>query len=335
MVQPERLRVAIAGAGMVTRYHLKAWSRIPGVEVVAIYNRHLDKALGRAAEFGIPKVYSDIAKMFDQERPDVLDIAVSVEVHSEFARMAAERGIHILCQKPMAPSFNEAEKLVAEVGGRVRFMVHENWRFRPQYRQAGRWISEGKTGPISEFRFSTRSSGLLIRTESGTPFALERQPFMANMPRFIILELLIHHLDTARFLVGEMRVVCARMARISTEVIGEDVAVILLKAEKGAIGTVSGNFSAAGAPPLPEDCLELIGERSSIFFDNDTLTLAGETNETLRFNLEEAYRNSYDNAISHFVEALRTGQPFETDCIDNLKTLRLVEDAYRQAERKG
>jgi len=332
MAQPERLRVAIAGSGMVTCYHLKAWSRIPGVEVVAIYNRHLDKALGRAAEFGIPKVYPDITKMFDQEKPDALDIAVSVEVHSEFARMAAERGIHILCQKPMAPSFNEAEKLVDEVKGRARFMVHENWRFRPQYRQAAIWIAEGKTGPINEFRFSTRSSGLLTRTESGRPFALERQPFMAHMLRFLILELLIHHLDTARFLVGEMRVVCARMARISTEVVGEDMALILLSAEKGAIGTVSGNFSAAGAPPLPEDCLELIGERSSIFFDNDTLTLTGEMNETIRFNLDEAYQSSYDNAISHFVEALRTGQPFETDCIDNLKTLRLVEDAYRFAE---
>jgi predicted dehydrogenase len=155
---------------------------------------------------------------------------------------------------------------------------------------------------------------------------------MAHMLRFLILELLIHHLDTARFLVGEMRVVCARMARISTEVVGEDMALILLSAEKGAIGTVSGNFSAAGAPSLPEDCLELIGERSSIFFDNDTLTLTGEMNETIRFNLDEAYQNSYDNAISHFAEALRTGQPFETDCLDNLKTLRLVDDAYRFAE---
>ena len=317
---------------MVTRHHLIAWSRIPSVEVVAIYNRHLNKAISRAAEFGIPKMYSDVAVMLDQEKPDALDIAVAVEVHSEFARMAAERGIHILCQKPMAPSFPEAEKLIADVGGRVRFMVHENWRFRPQYRQAAMWIAERKIGSINEFRFLTRSSGLLTRTESGRPFALERQPFMAHMLRFLILELLIHHLDTIRFLVGEMRVVCARTAHISPEVIGEDVAVILLSAEKGAIGTVSGNFSAAGTSSLPQDRLELIGDRGSMIFDKDTLTLVGETNETVRFNLEEAYQSSYDNAIAHFVEAMRTGRPFETDCLDNLKTLRLVDDAYRFAE---
>jgi predicted dehydrogenase len=129
-----------------------------------------------------------------------------------------------------------------------------------------------------------------------------------------------------------MWVVGAQTVHVSPEVIGEDVAVILLKAEKGAIGSISGNFSAAGVPSLPEDCLELIGERSSIFFDNDTLTLTGEMNETIRFNLDEAYQSSYDNAISHFAEALRTGQPFETDRLDNLKTLRLVDDAYRFAE---
>lgn len=327
----EKLRVAIAGAGMVTRHHLIAWSRLPNLKVVAIYNRTLDKANVRANEFGIPNVYSDIERMLDQERPDALDIAVGVEAHAPFSRMAAERGIHILCQKPMVPTLKEAEALVAEIGERVRFMVHENWRFRPQYRQAAKWIVEGKTGPVREFRLSTRSSGLVSTTESGKPFAIERQPFFAHMPRFIIFELLIHHLDTARFLVGQMSVVSAKTVHISSEVTGEDAALILLNSENGAIGMVSGNLSVPGAPPLPRDCLELIGERSSILFDNDTLTISGETNEAIRINLEEAYQTSYNNAIAHFVEALRAGQPFETDRLDNLKTLRLVDDAYRLA----
>jgi len=316
---------------MVTRHHLIAWSRLPGVEVAAIYNRTLDKANVRAREFGIPKVYSDIEKMLDQEKPDALDIAVAVEAHAAFAKMSAERGIHILCQKPMTQTLREAEALVTEIGERVRFMVHENWRFRPQYRQTAKWIADGMTGPIMEFRLSTRSSGLITKTAKGIPFALERQPFFAEMPRFIIFELLIHHLDTSRFLVGEMRVISSQEAHINPEVVGEDAALILLRSENGAIGTVSGNLSAPGAPPLPGDRLELIGERSSIFFDHDTLTISGETNEAIRINLEEAYQASYNNAIAHFVQSLRMGQPFETDRLDNLKTLRLVEDAYRLA----
>jgi len=329
-----KLRIAIAGAGMVTRHHLEAWSRLSDVKVVAIYNRNLDKALNRAKEFGIPKAYSNMVEMLEKEKPDALDIAVATEAHREFARMAAEHGVAILCQKPMAPTFKEAEAMVAEIGEKVGFMVHENWRFRPQYRQAAKWIEEGKTGPIREFRLSTRSSGLVTKTEKGIPFALERQPFFAHMPRFIILELLIHHLDTARFLVGDMDVISTQTLRVSRDVIGEDVAHISLKAKNGAIGMVSGNLSAAGFPPLPQDRLELIGERSSILFDGETLSLIGEKSESIHFNFEEAYQNSYNNAIAHFVEALRTGRPFETDRLDNLKTLKLVDEAYRFAAIK-
>lgn len=327
----EKLRIAIAGAGMVTRHHLIAWSRLSEVEVVAICNRNLEKALGRAREFGIPKAYSNLAEMLEKERPDALDIAVATEAHREFAKAAAEHGVAILCQKPMAPALKEAEEMVAEIGEKVRFMIHENWRFRPQYRQAGKWISEGTTGPVKEFRLSTRSSGLVTRTEKGIPFALERQPFFAHMPRFIILELLIHHLDTVRFLVGEMDVISTQTLRVSPDVIGEDMAQIVLKAKNGAIGIVSGNLSAPGFPPLPQDRMELIGERSSILFDGETLSLIGEKNESVHFGFEDAYQASYDNAIAHFVEALRGGKPFETDRLDNLKTLRLVDESYRLA----
>jgi len=329
-----KLRIAIAGAGMVTRHHLIAWSRLSELEVTAIYNRNLEKALGRAKEFSIPKAYSNMVEMLEKEKPDALDIAVATEAHRKFARMAAEHGVAILCQKPMAPTFKEAEAMVAEIGEKVRFMVHENWRFRPQYRQVAKWIAEGKTGPIKEFRLSTRSSGLVTKTEKGIPFALERQPFFAHMPRFIILELLIHHLDTARFLVGDMDVISTQTLRVSRDVIGEDVAHISLKAKNGAIGMVSGNLSVAGFPPLPQDRLELIGGRSSILFDGETLNLIGEKKELIHFNFEEAYQASYDNAIAHFVEALRTGQPFETDRLDNLKTLKLVDEAYRFAAIK-
>ena len=331
----EKIRVAIAGAGMVTRHHLIAWSRLSEAEVVAIYNRNLEKALSRAKEFSIPKVYSNLSEMLEKVRPDALDIAVATEAHREFARLAAEHGVAILCQKPMAPTLKEAEKIVAEIGEKVRFMVHENWRFRPQYRHAAKWIAEGKTGPIREFCLSTRSSGLVTKTEEGVPFAIERQPFFAHMPRFIILELLIHHLDTVRFMVGEMDVVSTQTLRVSPDVVGEDVAHITLKAKNGAIGIVSGNLSAAGFPPLPQDHLELIGEHSSIFFDGETVKLIGKKSETTRFNFEEAYQASYDNAIAHFVEALRGGKPFETDRLDNLNTLRLVDEAYRLAEMKG
>ena len=327
----DRIRVAIAGAGMVTRHHLIAWSRASQVDVVAIQNRTPAKAQRLAAEFGIPKVYGGLEEMLAKEKPDALDIAVSMELHAAYARTAAEYGVAILCQKPMTPTLAESEALVADIGQKVRFMMHENWRFRPQYRQAAAWIAQGRTGPIQQFNLSALSSGLLSRNADGVPMALARQPFMARMQRFIIMELLIHHLDTIRYLLGPMIVFGCRTNRLSADVTGEDMALILLKTTDGAFGTVCGNFSAAGFPPLSQDRLELIGQQASILFENNQLRLIGDKEETMSFDVADAYQKSYDGAIAHFVECLRSGQPFETDCADNLATLRLVEEAYRQA----
>ena len=94
---------------------------------------------------------------------------------------------------------------------------------------------------------------------------------------------------------------------------------------------LAGNFCSAGFPPLPTDRLELIGEKASIIFDNNTLRLIGNERLTISFDLQEAYQKSYDNAIAHFIGALESGKPFETDRLDNLETLRLVSDAYRFA----
>jgi len=331
MTAKTKIRVAIAGAGMVTQHHLRAWGKLPQVEVVAICARHMETAETRAAEFKIPAAYDDVAAMLDRAKPDALDIATPAAVHRQQANMAADRGVNILCQKPMTPELAESERLVAEVGDRVRFMVHENWRFRPQYRQAARWLAEDRVGSVREFHLTTRSSGLVTRTAGGTPLALERQPFMADLKRFIIMELLVHHLDTVRYLVGPVSVTAAATARTSPEVIGEDAALISLSAAGDAFGTVVGNFCAAGFPPLPSDRLELIGNKASIIFEGNRLQLIGGSAETVNLNLEQAYQQSYDNAIAHFVKALEQDTPFETDRLDNLQTLQLVEDAYRIA----
>jgi D-apiose dehydrogenase len=333
MSRRDPFRVAVAGAGMVTRHHLLAWQKLPQVQVVAVCARRIANAQTRAAEFGVPAAYADVAEMLDRERPDALDIATPPEAHAAQARLAAERGVHILCQKPMTLDLAESERLVADVGDRVRFMVHENWRFRPQYRQAAAWLAAGRAGPVRDFQMTVRSSGLVARGPSGGPFAVERQPFFAGLERFLIMEVLIHHLDTVRCLAGPLRVTAAAVARVSTEIRGEDVALISLVAANGAPGSVAGNFSAAGFPPLPSDRLELVGENGTIAFESGVLRLIGPTPETLQYDFDRMVQQSYDNAIAHFVACLASGAPFETDRIDNLNTLRLVADSYRLAGR--
>jgi predicted dehydrogenase len=197
-----RLRVALAGAGMVSRHHLLAWSRLETAEVVALADPDRARAAARAAEFGIGQVFDDVPAMLDGARPAALDVAAPMATHGALVRAAAARGIDVLCQKPLAPTLAEARALAAEVAGRIRLMVHENWRFRPHYRRIARWLHEERIGRPRAFRLDVLGSGVLPESPGSVPHGLLRQPFLAGMERLLVLELLVHHLDLLRFLLG-------------------------------------------------------------------------------------------------------------------------------------
>jgi predicted dehydrogenase len=285
------------------------------------------RARARADEFGIPSVYPDADSMLGKEEIDALDVASPRETHAAWVEAAAARGIDVLCQKPMTPTLAEAEALVARVGSRVRLMIHENWRFRPWYRELRRWISDGALGDIDLARLSTISSGFLPDADGRRP-ALLRQPFMAGEPRLMIAEVLIHHLDTMRFLCGPLRVIGARASRTLADVTGETCATIFLETAKGAPATVIGTMAAPGYPPRPPDRLELVGRRASAVLTDNELRLLGPTPRAERYDPDKGYQASFDGVIAHFVDCLESGAPFETGPADNLETLRLVEHAY-------
>ena len=322
------LRVALAGAGMISWYHLTAWRNVgPRARVVAVADPDPARARARADEFGIPSVYADADSMLGKEELDALDVASPRETHAAWVEAAAARGVDVLCQKPLTPTLAEAEALVARVGTRVRLMIHENWRFRPWYRELHRWIAGGMLGEIDLARLATISSGFLPDGEGRRP-ALLRQPFMAREPRLMIAEVLIHHLDTMRFLCGPLRVVGARASRTLADVTGETFAAIFLETAKGAPATVIGTMAAPGYPPRPPDRLELVGRRASAVLADNELRLLGPSPRTERYDPDAGYQASFDGVIAHFVDCLETGAPFETGPADNLETLRLVEHAY-------
>lgn len=329
------LRVGLVGAGMISAYHLIAWSRVPEAKVVAIADPDVSRAAARAAEFGVPHRYASLHELLEREDAiNALDIASPRETHASLVRLAAERGIDVLCQKPLAPTYAEAEALVRATDGRIRLMVHENWRFRPYYRRIAAWANEGALGALTSGSIAVRSSGLLPDADGRYP-SLERQPFFRTERRLLVAETLIHHIDVARWLFGPLRLVAARLLRTSDVVAGETVATILLETEAGAPFVIDGNLTCPGYPPASRDRVELIGDRASITMRDDHLQLRGSRREEITYEHSLAYQESFDAAVAHFAEALRTGKPFETGTTDNLETLRLVEAVYQDAHWHG
>jgi predicted dehydrogenase len=323
------MRVGIVGAGWVTQYHLPAWLRLPDAQLVAICDPDRGALARRANEFAIPQRYATLQEMLERAELDVLDIASPRHLHAEHVRIGAARGLPILCQKPLGVNLAEAEALVREVEGRVPLMVHENWRFRPYYRELKRWLDEGVLGEVGAIRLQFHSSGMIAGADGMRP-ALVRQPFFRREQRLLVMEVLIHHLDTLRFLLGEFDLRAARLARSNNEIVGEDSAALeLSRRADGVPLTVSGNLAVQGAPPAPTDQLWIQGSRGEIHLDGATLRFAGPEPREMAFDPAESYQQAYDGAVAHFARQLTIGGSFETSAPDNLQTLRLVEAAYR------
>lgn len=325
----EPFRIGLIGAGMVSRHHLIGWADIADrARVVAIADPSHDHAALRADEFGVSQIYADAEAMLASTELDAVDIAAPRQFHAPLVRLAAKRRLPVLCQKPLAQNLKEATELATEVKNQTRLMVHENWRFRGYYRDAASWLHAGRIGTVKQAQLTLLTSGVLPGPDGSRP-ALERQPFMRGEKRMLVAEVLIHHLDTLRMLLGPLRVTAAGLSRSYAEMAGEDGAVIQMKADSGATATVFASFAAHGCPAAQVDRLDILGDAGAIRLDGPLLTCSGTWSAERRYDLAFEYQGAYNRTIAHFVNSLRDNTPFETAPEDNLETLRLVEDCYR------
>jgi len=256
-----------------------------------------------------------------------VDIITPVGTHAPLTRLAADAGVHVCCQKPLCATVAEARALIDYVGERVRFMVHENYRYRPHYALMRRWVEEGRIGEVLHARMVVRSSSCFT-ADGSEPFLLKRQPYLRKFPRLLLFEVLIHQLDAMRVILGPLEVKSAQVAQVNRELAGEDVAVVTLAGRNGMTVVLDGNISAPGYPPLPVDRFEVMGTKGTLIYDRDRLYLEGSSEAPILFDLAKNYQICFSAAVQDFARGLRTSTPFGTDRLDNLHTLELMEACY-------
>lgn len=327
-----RWRVGVAGAGWVTQYHLPAWRAEAGrAEVVAIADPNPSAVAARREGYDIPRGYASAEAMIAQGNIDILDVCAPPEAHAGMVRLAARRGIAVICQKPLAATLAQAQALVADLDPAHRVMVHDNWRFRSSYRRIKEWLDEGCMGALRSVRLEYLSSGM-IADPSGVRPALARQANFATMGRLLVMEVLVHHLDTLRFLLGDLDLVCATTARSNEDIAGEDSATLILRRRNDGLPIVLvGDLAVHGEAPQARDRLRIIGEHGTIDLDGWTLRLCGGAERAEDVDSGLGYQRSYDSAIRHFLDCLDDGRPFEVTPADHMPILALAEAAYEQA----
>jgi predicted dehydrogenase len=299
---------------------------MPNVEIVAACDSRMERAQAVSE-----RAYASAEVMLERESLDFVDIVSRSETHFELVSQAAQRGLAMICQKPMAPDWPTACRMVdiAEEN-RVRLMIHDNWRWQPWYRAARKMIAAGDIGtPVSY--------GFRCRWKDGAGDApYPKQSYFRDLHRFIIDETLVHHIDTARFLFGDIQTVYAEAMRVNPRIQGEDHAILTVGHTAPVMGWLDGHSFVAhedAGPSVDESMFE--GEEGSL-----RISAAGEIwsghKKIWTQDFSAGYRgDSVYNTLAHFVQCLETGERFETDAREYLeKTFAVVEAAYASVASK-
>ena len=348
-MEAELLRGALIGTGSIAPYHLTAWQRVPGVQIVALCNRTIEKAQALGERFHIPAshIYQDFEDLLAREpNLNFVDIATAPALHRAQTELAAEHGLHVLCQKPLAPSLRDAQAMLdaCQAAG-VLLTVNENWRWRGWYRAVRQHLQQGTLGRLRYVRISSHHNVTLERVDGSRPPLFDRQAYTRDLPQLLVFEWGIQ---------SSIPCACCSATRSgSTPTWPTSVRCAPARGPRlddagfwrcGLPGLELGRPRARRARPrcwkrrcsramgaawrsIPNhgdgDCLRLVRrlphERVPVDRRRAWSPVVTQVWPAHDGDIAGAYQASYDAAHRHFVESLRAGRLPETHAADNLK----------------
>lgn len=330
------LKFAILGTGFWSRFQLAAWQEVGGVACVALCDRVRAKAEVMAHDFGVPHIYDNAHELLANEQLDFIDIITDVDTHSPFVHLAAERGIPVICQKPMGPSLTIATDMVKTChDAGVPYFIHENWRWQTPLRAFKQLLNEGHIGKPFRAR---------IHYVNSFP-VFDNQPFLKELEQFILTDIGSHILDTARFLFGEASSLYCQTTRVHPDIKGEDVATVMMNMGDNIAVTCEMSYaSRTEIERFPETYVYVEGDAGFLELGPDYWVRMTTAAGTLAKRYPPPHYAWADPAYDlihasivpcnqNILAALQGGSAAETTGADNLKTMQLVFGAYESAQR--
>jgi myo-inositol 2-dehydrogenase/D-chiro-inositol 1-dehydrogenase len=316
-----RLRVGLAGLGRMGRIHAAnlAW-RCPSARLVGITDADATVAARVGAELDVPVLpaYEDLLS-----EVDAVAVATPTGTHADLVVRAARAGRAVFCEKPVSldrPATVDALAAVAAAGVPLQVGFHR--RFDPDWVAATERIRAGELGQVYLFRTSLR--------DMRSP----RPDFLAGSGGFFV-DVTIHDLDVARWMVGEVVEIGAHGAGLSDPGFAElgdiDTAVVTLRFESGALGVIDNSRSAGYGY---ECSTEVVGSVATVRVENPPrqhyrwLT-PGQASAPLVRDFEERYPWAYAAELEAFARAVLDGVPPAVTGVDALAAFDLARAADR------
>jgi len=316
------LKAAVIGTGSIGRHHVRNYHEIPTVELVGVSDLNAEQAERVATSFGNAPHYSDFEQMLDAQKPDLVSICVPTQHHYAVAEAVIKRGIHLLVEKPITETVEQAEKIIqqAQDAGLVLTVGHIE-RFNPAVIELKKHLEEDRLGKV--FRVQARRMG----------------PFPARIRDVgVVIDLATHDLDMIRYVLGDeiVRLYAETAQGINTD--REDIMDCVLRTAGGVIGTLNINWMTA--TKIRE--LSIIGARGMYtvnyltqdlyFYENDViddrwdtlgvLTGVGEGNVT-KFRLTR--REPLRAELEAFAQAVEDNSTPLVNGHDGLQALLLAK----------
>jgi predicted dehydrogenase len=313
----EKVRIGLIGAGEMGVLHLQVMAAHPGVSVAGVCDVD-EAARRRAEEQGLP-TYSDWRELIETERPDAVIVATPPHQHAEPAIHALQQGLHVLLEKPMAATLEEALRIHEAAQGTGRLMVAFSLRFHGLYQRI--WEHLQELGPVI-FQWHVALGRMPRNSWVGSK---EKSGGMIN-------ENAVHILYAFLWYAGEVEEASARCWTLGEGRTIEDSAVVQLVHKDGAVSTLLQTWAAqhrlrgwglqARRGTATVD--GYLGGRYRVSKAGMQLLEEEEFTEPV----EEMYRRQ----LAHFLECITRGERPVVNEEDGLRIQRLVEAIYRSSE---
>ena len=327
-------RAVVVGAGGISN----AWFpplKEEQVDVAAVVDLDLDRAKAQIEHYALTaEPGTDLRAMLRKHRPDfVVDLTVP-EAHSAVTCQSLKMGCHVIGEKPMAASMAEARRMVrvAEETGRL-YMVSQSRRWDPLHDQVRRTVAAGELGQTTiincDFYIGAHFGG-----------------FRDEMPSPLVLDMLIHHFDLARYMTGAdpVAVYALEFNPKGSWYQGDAAATCVFEMSNGVVFTHRGSWCSEGCHTSWNGDWRIAGERGTLRLSDD-LTPHGQVvaADTSDFNrpLKDLTMlpspmtvTGMHGALQEMLAYLRTGAMPQTECHDNIKSLAMVFAAMESSRKK-
>ena len=323
------MRVGIVGVGFMGTTHAAGWAETPA-EIVGFTAETPVEADILARRYD-----TNIYASFDEMLPDVdvVDICSPTHLHHDMALKAAAAGKHIICEKPLARTTRQAREIVmaCQKAG-VQLLVAHVVRFFPEYALARSVVAEGQIGKPGVIRLHRGS--YRPKKPAGNWFLDEVKS------GGILMDLMIHDYDYARWVAGEVESVSARRVTELHIEAPVDYGLVILSHRSGALSHIAGAW--AYPPPTFRTHLEIAGDRGLIEFDSDgtapiqNLILKSGNSHAPDVALPSSpvSESPYTTQIKEFYAALAEGKSARVSAADGLAAVQIA-DAVLESAHSG